>query len=78
MNSLDQSESANRRSPASDGSASAWRSQIAGLEEKVDKLRDAAYRAKRYDLSAPLQDVKRAIYKIRVKESQTPNDGTQP
>lgn len=56
------------------GSASAWTSQIAGLEEKTDKLRDAAYRAKRYDLSAALQDVKRALYKIRVNESQTPND----
>lgn len=55
------------------GSASAWTSQIAGLEERVDKLRGAAYRAKRYDLSAPLQDVKRALYKIRVQEMKTPN-----
>ena len=41
--------------------------------KRVDKLRDAAYRSKRYDLSAPLQDVKRTLYKIRVNE-KTPND----
>ena len=60
------------------GSVFRLESQIASIEEKVDRLRDAAYRAKRYGLSARLQDVKRALYKIRVEfrsDTQTRTNG---
>lgn len=62
---------------ATDGSASPWTSQIRGLEERVDLVRDSAYRNKYYDISSALQDVMRALYRIRVNHNQTPNEKGQ-
>jgi len=56
------------------GSAASFKSRISGMEAEVDKLRDAAYRAKRYRLAGALQDVKRSLFKIRAVEHQTQND----
>ena len=64
--------------PAPVCSASPWTSQIRGLEERVDLVRDSAYRNKCYDISSALQDVMRALYKIRVNHNQTPNAPHEP
>ena len=69
-----------RRKPTSEaplaathGSASAWKNQVVALEIKTDRLRESAYKAGCFQLAADLQDVKRALYKIRAQEIQTPN-----
>ena len=48
------------------GSASPWTSHIRNIEEKADELRAAAYRAGDYHVASQLQNVNRALYKIRV------------
>jgi len=63
---------------ASGGSASAWRNQVVALEIKTDRLRESAYKAGCFQLAADLQNVQRALYKIRAQEIQTPNEKSLP